>query len=78
MTCAGKTRLTHQSNVGRYRRLLQTYLTETETRFIEQRLAEEIDVLARERGSLLTMPRDGKEMAAPVQPQGMLWVDSMV
>ena len=31
----------HQAGVRRYRRLLQTPLTEIERRFVEQRLAEE-------------------------------------
>ena len=31
----------HEANVRRYRRLLQTHLTELERRFLERRLAEE-------------------------------------
>ena len=31
----------HRANIGRYRRILATYLTDKERRFVERRLAEE-------------------------------------
>jgi len=34
-------RWNHEASVLRYRRLLETYLTETERRFVERRLVEE-------------------------------------
>ncbi len=36
----------HHEYVGRYRRILQTYLTDSERRFVERRLAEEEAALA--------------------------------
>ena len=38
-------RMVHQANIGRYRRLLSTPLTDHERRFVERRLAEEEDAL---------------------------------
>lgn len=38
-------RLVHQANIGRYRRLLTTSLTDNEREFIERRLLEEEDKL---------------------------------
>ena len=31
----------HRRNIGRYKKLLKTYLTEHERRYVEQRLSEE-------------------------------------
>lgn len=35
----------HQANIGRYRRLLATHLTDHERQFLERRLAEEQEAL---------------------------------
>lgn len=35
----------HEANIERYRRLLRTYLTDTERAFVERRLAEEQSAL---------------------------------
>ena len=37
----------HQANIGRYRRLLSTPLTDRERQFIEQRIAEEEEALGK-------------------------------
>jgi len=37
----------HRKNIERYQRLLKTYLTDVERRFVEQRLAEERAALQR-------------------------------
>lgn len=41
MERAAAFKFAHEANVERYRRLLHTYLTDTERTFVEQRLAEE-------------------------------------
>jgi hypothetical protein len=38
----------HEAAVQRYRRLLETYLTDTERRFVERRLLEEQQALSRQ------------------------------
>ena len=38
----GRSRWTREENIGRYRKLLNTHLTELERSFIERRLAEEL------------------------------------
>ena len=38
-------RRAHEANIERYRRLLETYLTENERRFVQRRLAEEREAL---------------------------------
>jgi hypothetical protein len=38
-------RSVHQANIGRYRRILRTPLTDHERQFIERRLAEEEEAL---------------------------------
>jgi hypothetical protein len=40
-------RAAHCANIGRYRRLLQTYLTDDERQFVERRIAEEKQALQR-------------------------------
>lgn len=34
-------RSAHRANIGRYRRLLETYLTDLEREFVKRRIAEE-------------------------------------
>jgi hypothetical protein len=38
-------RWAHQANIGRYRKILKTHLTETERQFIDRRLIEEQQAL---------------------------------
>ncbi len=38
-------RWTHEANIERYGRILQTHLTDDERRFVERRLAEEREAL---------------------------------
>lgn len=47
-------RSAHRANIDRYRRLLQTQLTDNERRFVERRIAEEQQDLQRlsNRGAL--------------------------
>ncbi|WP_338832247.1 hypothetical protein [Bradyrhizobium sp. 27S5] len=61
----------HQSNIRRYRRLLQTHLTEVERRFIEKRLAEESIALQRslESGVPIARIRPARQ-AAPSAAMG--------
>lgn len=40
----------HRANIERYRRLLETYLTSDERRFVERRLAEEQAAMQRVAG----------------------------
>jgi hypothetical protein len=42
---AGTLRWAHQTNIVRYQKLLKTYLTDHERRFIERRLADEVEAL---------------------------------
>ena len=41
----GTLRWAHQTNIARYQKLLKTYLTDHEHRFIERRLADEVEAL---------------------------------
>ena len=43
--------MVHQANIGRYRRILSTPLTDHERQFIERRLAEEEEALRTAAGS---------------------------
>jgi hypothetical protein len=45
---------THRNNIGRYRRLLKTELTELERQFVERRLSEERSAM--EKIAALTFP----------------------
>jgi hypothetical protein len=45
----------HQANIERYRKILRTYLTAEEIRFIERRLAEEQAALQQLTGSVATV-----------------------
>ncbi len=45
MSDLGITKFVHRDNIGRYRKILRTYLTETERQFVERRLAEEEEAL---------------------------------
>jgi len=40
-------RFVHQANIAKYQKILTTYLTEHERRFVERRLAEEQAALKR-------------------------------
>jgi hypothetical protein len=43
----------HRANIAKYQRILRTYLTDEERRFVERRLKEEINDLRESSGSIL-------------------------
>jgi hypothetical protein len=49
---------THRNNIARYRRLLQTHLTDYEREFIERRMAEERSIFESLTGDAFPMAWD--------------------
>ena len=70
----------HRANIGRYRRILATYLTDKERRFVERRLAEEQasldfrEVLTCPRVDELSTPATRSFICQCVQCDARIWV----
>ena len=45
-------RWAHEANIQRYQRLLETFLTDNERRFVERRIAEEREALRQVAGNM--------------------------
>jgi hypothetical protein len=58
----------HRNNIARYRRLLQTQLTDLEREFIETRISEELQALAEFSGRASPFARQPSSSAASDDP----------